>query len=188
MRAVKLRWLFATGVALAFALLTLPGVPGVSFDTGPAAVAGFDEAPVCDQDAKPASLDFALKDMDGKDVNLASYRGKVILVNFWATWCGPCKIEIPGFVELQNEYGDQGLVVLGVSIDDPASLIKPFAEEYKVNYPLLVGLDREDFLDAYGPIWGIPTTVFISRDGMKCTTHAGMATKEHFEEEIKALL
>ena len=184
---MKLRWLFATGAALACALLTIPGVPGFSFSSGPAEAA-FDGAAVCDRDAKPANLDFTLKDMNGKDVSLASYKGKVIVVNFWATWCGPCKIEIPGFVELQDEYRDRGLALLGVSVDDPVREIKLFADEYKVNYPMLVGLGREDFLEAYGPLWGIPITIFISRDGMMCKTHAGLVTKEDFEEQIKALL
>ncbi len=190
---MKFRWFLATGAALSLALLTIPAVGWVAFDTGPSVEAEpvraeLADLAVCDQDAKPANLDFTLKDMNGEDVSLASYQGKVILLNFWATWCGPCKIEIPGFVELQDKYRDQGLVVLGVSIDDPVSKIKPFAEEYNVNYPLLVGLGREDFQEAYGPIWGIPMSVFVSRHGLVCRRHVGLATKEQFEEDIKALL
>ena len=190
---MKLRWFLATGAALALALLTISASGWLAFVTRPnveaepvkAELAGL---AVCDQDAQPANLDFTLKDMNGEDVSLVSHEGKVILLNFWATWCGPCKIEIPGFVELQDKYRDQGLVVLGVSIDDPASKIKPFAEEYNVNYPLLVGLGREDFQEAYGPIWGLPTSVFISRDGLVCRSHLGFATKEQFEEDINKLL
>ncbi len=190
---MKLRWFLATGAALSLTLLTLPAVGWFAFDAGSnvqaeSVKAEVAELAVCDQDAKPANLDFTLKDMNGEEVSLVSYQGKVILVNFWATWCGPCKIEIPAFVELQDKYRDQGLVVLGVSIDDPVSKIKSFAEEYNVNYPLLVGLDREDFQEAYGPILGIPTSVFISRDGLACRRHMGLATKEQFEEDIKALL
>ena len=190
---MKLRWFLATGAALSLALLTIPAVGWFAFDSGPnveaePVKAELADLAVCDQDAKPANLDFTLKDMNGEDVSLVSYQGKVILLNFWATWCGPCKIEIPAFVELQDKYRDQGLVVLGVSIDDPVSKIKPFAEEYNVNYPLLVGLGREDLQQAYGPIWGIPTSVFISRHGLACRRHMGLVTKEQVEEEINALL
>ena len=182
---MNLKWLFATGAALSLALVTIPGIPSFSFDPTESV---FEAATVCDRDAKPANLDFTLKDMDGNDVNLASYKGKVIVINFWATWCGPCKIEIPGFVELQDEYGSEGLALFGVSVDDPARAIKLFAEEYKVNYPMLVGLEEEAFMEAYGPLWGIPITIFISRDGMMCKTHAGLVMKEDIEEELKALL
>ena len=152
---MKLRWFLATGAALSLALLTIPAVGWFAFNAGPnmeteSVKAEPAELAVCDQDAQPANLDFTLKDMNGEDVSLLSHEGKVILLNFWATWCGPCKIEIPGFVELQDEYRDQGLVVLGVSIDDPVSKIKPFAEEYKVNYPMLVGLGRGGFS---GSLW-----------------------------------
>ena len=88
-------------------------------------------------------MDFTLQDMNGDELDLATLKGNVILLNFWATWCGPCKIEIPGFVELQEAYGDQGFQVLGLSVDDTADQIKPFAEQFAVNYPMLVGLGRD---------------------------------------------
>ena len=110
------------------------------------------------------------------------------LVDFWATWCGPCKIEIPWFVEFAEQHQDDGLVVLGLSIDDTAAKIQAFAEEYNVNYPMLVGLDREDFQEAYGPIWGIPMTFFIDREGTLCRTHTGIANREEFEKDIADLL
>src|SRR5215218_8480039 len=92
---------------------------------------------------KPAPLQFTMKDMNGIDVKLASFKGKVILLNFWATWCGPCRAEIPALVDLQQQYPDQ-LVVLGVSIDDPLNKLKPYATEMHMNYPVLVGKDRQD--------------------------------------------
>jgi thiol-disulfide isomerase/thioredoxin len=141
----------------------------------------------CDADAKPANMDFVIKDLDGKDVKLSSYKGKVVLLNFWATWCGPCKAEIPGFVELQEQYADD-LVVVGYSVDDTAEKARAFATEYKMNYPVLLGLGREDIQDAYGPIWGIPASFLISRDGKVCKKHMGIAPKAVFEKEIKALL
>ncbi len=185
---MTLRWVVAGGTALALALLTLPGVQVFSFASGSSFEADQEAASVCDQDAKPANLDFTLKDMNGADVELAAFRGKVILLNFWATWCVPCRIEVPGFVELQEEYRDQGLVVIGLSVVDPVSKITAFAAEFEVNYPMLVGLGRDDFQEAYGPILGMPTTFFIKRDGTLCKTHTGLATKDDVEKDIKELL
>jgi thiol-disulfide isomerase/thioredoxin len=145
------------------------------------------EAQSCDKDAKDAPLNYTIKDMNGVDVKLSSFKGKVILLNFWATWCGPCKAEIPGFVELQKKYA-KDLVVLGLSVDDTVDKLKPYATQYKINYPILVGLGREDLQDAYGPMWGIPVSFLIGRDGKICKKHMGIAPKAQFEREIKALL
>jgi thiol-disulfide isomerase/thioredoxin len=142
----------------------------------------------CPADAKPANLAFTLKDVNGRSVTLADYKGKVILLDFWATWCGPCKVEIPHFIEFQNQYGKEGLQVLGVSVDDPVDKLLPYVQEMKMNYPVLQGLGHEDLQDAYGPILGIPVSVMISRDGKVCATHTGLTGKDVFEREIKALL
>jgi thiol-disulfide isomerase/thioredoxin len=136
---------------------------------------------------KPANLGFTLKDMNGVDVALASFKGKVILLNFWATWCAPCRVEIPYLIELQKQYGDD-LVVLGVSVDDTAEKLKPYASEMEINYPLLMAAGRQDFQDAYGPFYGIPVTVFVGRDGLIHRKHSGIASKEQFEHEIEMLL
>jgi peroxiredoxin len=145
---------------------------------------------VCDANPKTADLNFVLKDSNGRDFSLASQKGKVILLDFWATWCPPCKVEIPWFVEFQQKYGPQGFVVIGVSVDDPASRLKPFGEQYKVNYPLLVGDGRDDLKGpgAYSAFWGLPKTFVIGRDGKICKTHVGMSVKERFEQQIKSLL
>ena len=147
------------------------------------------ETASCMADAKPANWDFKLKDLDGKEVSLASFKnsGKVVLLNFWATWCGPCKAEIPGFVELQEKYKDK-LMIIGYSVDDTAELAKKYAAEYKMNYPILLGEGREDVQDAYGPIWGIPASFIISKDGKVCRKHMGIAPKNVFEKEIVALM
>jgi thiol-disulfide isomerase/thioredoxin len=147
---------------------------------------GTDEA-ACMANAKPAKLDFTVKDLESRDVSLASFKGKVMILNFWATWCGPCKAEIPGFVELQKQYPND-LVIVGYSVDDDAPKAKAFASEYKINYPIVLGLGREDVQDAYGPIWGIPASFVISKDGRVCKKHLGIAPKSVFEKEIKALL
>lgn len=140
---------------------------------------------------KAAPLDFTLKDMNGVDVKLASFKGKPIVVNFWATWCGPCRAEIPSLVELNKKYNEEGagdVVILGISVDDPIEKLKPYAAEMKMNYPVLVGAGRDDVQDAFGPLWGIPVTVFINREGKIAKKHSGIASKEQFEQEIKALL
>jgi cytochrome c biogenesis protein CcmG/thiol:disulfide interchange protein DsbE len=134
------------------------------------------------------AADFTLKDADGKSVKLSDYKGKVVLLNFWATWCGPCRLEIPWFVELQEKYRDQGFHVIGISVDDPPEALPPFAKQFKVNYPLVVGVDREDVQKAYGPIFGVPMTFMIGRNGRICMKHVGPASKEQFESEIKSLL
>lgn len=136
----------------------------------------------------PARLDFTMKDMNGVDVKLASFKGKIILLNFWATWCGPCKVEIPDLVALQDAYRDK-LVILGVLVQDEMNdTIAPFAAEYKINYPLLDGNGREDMETAYGPFWGIPSSVIIGPDGRIALKHAGILPREDFERELKALL
>ena len=139
---------------------------------------------------KAAPLNFTLKDMNGVDVKLASFKGKPIVLNFWATWCGPCRAEIPSLVELQKQYAADGkdVVILGISVDDPVDKLKPYASQMKMNYPVLVGNGREDVQDAFGPLWGIPVTVFVGRDGNIALKHSGIATKEQFEQEIKSLL
>jgi cytochrome c biogenesis protein CcmG/thiol:disulfide interchange protein DsbE len=186
----KAAWLAMGAVTLALALIWI--APGIEHVDETAATGGATSgSPGEPEDAaavgKPARLDFQLKDMNGVDVKLDSFKGKVILLNFWATWCGPCKAEIPSLVELQEKYADD-LVVLGFSVDDPAEKIKPYADEYKVNYPLLVGNGREDVQNAFGPLLGIPVSVIIGRDGVIAKKHTGIATKEQFEREIQALL
>jgi peroxiredoxin len=152
------------------------------------AARGHSSASGCSPDAPPANLAFTLKDMHGADVALASLKGQVVLMNFWATWCSPCRMEIPWFVELQNKYRDKGLRVVGVSVDDTPEQMLPFAKQFKINYPLLVGQEREDVQNAFGPIFAVPISVIIGRDGRVCVKHIGPVTKEQFESEIASLL
>jgi len=182
---MKMRWLIAAVGALALAFLAI-GEPLPLFRTS--RVSGAAPDGVCDANPKAAPLDFTLKDVQNKDVKLASFKGKVLVIDFWATWCGPCKLEIPGFVDLQNRYGAKGLQFVGISVDDKLEQLKPYVDEYKMNYPVLQGLGHDDMQDALGPIWGIPTTIVIGRDGKICKKHTGMASKDKFEQEIKSLL
>jgi peroxiredoxin len=145
--------------------------------------------------------DFALKDATGATVKLSDYKGKVVLLNFWATWCGPCKVEIPGFNELYKKYKADGLEVLGVVLLDKFENAKPYAEKMNMAYPVLNGDEQQDKIDdAYGPLFGLPMSFIISREGRVCQKHLGLpgATKDKdpdaktvkdiFEQQIKALL
>src|SRR5436190_18111544 len=193
---------FIAMAAVAIAILIVMLAPGADNPAAPPAVKGKgnlagspnsaaeDAAADAKAAGKAAPLTFTLKDMNGVDVKLASFKGKPIVVNFWATWCGPCRAEIPSLVELNTQYGEQGkdVVILGISVDDPIEKLKPYATQMKMNYPVLVGNGRDDVQDAFGPLWGIPVTVFIDREGRIAKKHSGIASKEQFEQEIKALL
>jgi len=186
----KAVWLAMGAVALALGLIWVaPGIEPHVDESAPGSTSADYPGEPEDAEAagKPAKLDFTLKDMHGVDVHLESFKGKVILVNFWATWCGPCRAEIPALVELQEQYKDD-LVILGLSVDDTAEKLLPYAAEFKMNYPVLVGNGREDVQEAFGPLFGIPVSVIIGRDGIIARKHSGIATKEQIEREIKTLL
>jgi thiol-disulfide isomerase/thioredoxin len=120
------KWIVAAAGALGLGLVAVPLVPGLRSAALPGSATAV--SAVCDGKSRRAP-DFTLKDLKGKDVRLADYKGKVVLVNFWATWCGPCKYEIPMFVEFQQKYGNQGLAFLGISVDDPVETLQPFVTE-----------------------------------------------------------
>jgi peroxiredoxin len=179
-----IKWIVAAAAAVGLGLAAVPYLPDMGTSTLPSGAAA---TAVCDGKGRRAP-DFTLKDFRGKSVSLADYKGKVVLVNFWATWCGPCKYEIPMFVDFQQRYASQGLAFLGISVDDPIETLEPFVAEYKMNYPVLIGLGREDVQDAYGPMFGIPVTIVVGRDGNICKRFFGLHSKDKFEQDIKALL
>src|SRR3954454_4831924 len=136
---------------------------------------------------KPAA-NFTLRDANGATVKLSDYRGKVVLLNFWATWCGPCTLEIPWFIEFEREYKTQGLAVVGVSMDEDGwKAIKPYMDAHKMNYRVLLGDDSVSQL--YGGVDSLPTTFIIDRAGrMAFPPHIGLAGKNEYLKEIQSLL
>ena len=131
--------------------------------------------------------DFTLPSLEGKDVTLSAYHGHAVLLNFWATWCGPCKIEMPWFVELQKEYGPQGLEIVGVAMDDASKdEIQKFAREMGVNYTILLG--KEAVGQQYGGVDVLPTTFFIDREGKIISREFGLQSRSLFVDNIKQAL
>ncbi len=140
-----------------------------------------------DAASRKAAPDFELKDMNGKTIRLSDYRGQVVLLNFWATWCGPCKIEIPWFVEFQRNYKDRGFTVIGVSVDEDGwEAVRPFLASRQVNYPVVVSTVEVE--QKYGGVEALPVSFLIDRDGRIADTHVGLVTKKTYEDEIRRLL
>ena len=133
------------------------------------------------------ATDFNLTDVSGHPVRLSDLRGRVVLLNFWATWCGPCKVEMPWFLALQRDYHDAGLSILGVSMDDDGwTSVAPFLNQIPVNYPIAVGND--DLAAQYGGVEQLPTTFLIDREGRIAETFVGLKAKEIYEQAIQYLL
>ncbi len=131
--------------------------------------------------------DFALKNSKGETVRLSSFKDNVIILNFWATWCGPCRREIPGFVDLYKKYNKEGLEIIGVSVDQNGwDAIEPFAKNYKINYPVLL-FDRQVIMN-YGGIQAIPTTFIINRKGEIVEKIVGLRPNSYFEQKVQELL
>jgi len=140
--------------------------------------------------------DFTLKDLEGHDESLGQFKGKIVLVNFWATWCGPCRIEIPWLMALQEKYGPQGFTVLGVAMDEEGkSAVAPFIQKERfklgtdsqpVNYPILIGND--DVAEKFGGLVGLPTTILISQDGRQVKRIDGLLSYDEVDKTIQSLL
>jgi thiol-disulfide isomerase/thioredoxin len=130
--------------------------------------------------------DFTLKQLNGAPLRLSDYKGKVILLDFWATWCAPCRDEIPRFVEWQAKYGDQGLQVIGVSMDDDIRPVEKFSREIRMNYPVVMG--TQELTSRYGGILGLPANIVIGRDGKIVSKHLGLEDLSLLEQELTAQL
>ena len=168
--------LFCVSALLAAGSLAITGCSGASVRA----------AVTAEKDRKTAP-DFILKDVTGSNVKLSDFRGKVVLLNFWATWCGPCKIEIPWFIDFQQQFKDRDFVILGVSMDDDGwKSVKPYVEQKKINYRVMIG--TEELSTLYGGVDALPTTFLIDRNGRVASRHDGLISKSDYESEIQSLL
>lgn len=129
--------------------------------------------------------------VDGTDFSLASIEGEIAIIDFWATWCGPCRMEIPDFIELYDEYKDKGVTIVGISVDRDSSVVENFIKQQKINYPVI--MRTKDLQEKYEtainqPIRAIPTTIIVNQAGEVAAVHIGAKPKEVFEQEIQKLL
>lgn len=176
--ALSSKSLFGVLSVGALAVLSV-GLSACSSSTVKAAV-----KPAKDRKAAP---DFSLKDATGATLKLSDLKGKVVLLNFWATWCGPCKVEIPWFIEFQQTYKDRNFSVVGVSMDDDGwTSVKPYVTEKKINYRIVIGDDM--LAKVYGGVESLPTTFIIDRSGRIATSHVGLVSKKQYENDIQHLL
>lgn len=139
------------------------------------------------REGRRVAPDFVLTNASGQPVQLSKFRGKVVLLNFWATWCNPCRVETPWFIDLQNAYRDRELVVIGISLDEDGwSLVRPYIAEQRVNYHVVIGGD--EIARLYGGLESLPTTLIIDRDGRIASTHVGLVSKGVYESDVRAIL
>jgi len=138
--------------------------------------------------AKQHSLapDFSLPQLNGQSLQLSAYRGKVVLLDFWATWCTPCREEIPHLVELQNKHRDQGLQIIGISMDDSPEPVREFYQHFQMNYPVVMG--NAEIGELYGGVLGLPIAFVIGRDGRISAKHIGATDASVLEQDIQKLL
>lgn len=137
-------------------------------------------------EARTLAPDFTLQQIGGPRLTLSSYRGKVVLLDFWATWCYPCRQEIPHFVEFEQKYADRGLQVIGVSMDDSPDPVPAFYQQYHMNYPVVMG--NAKIGESYGGLLGLPITFLLDRQGRIAAKHIGATDAAVFEREIQRLL
>jgi peroxiredoxin len=175
---LRSRWISVIGWAvLICAGLALNGCSNV----------GSVRAAVQSEKDRQKAPDFTLKDSNGATVKLSDYKGKVVLLNFWATWCGPCQIEIPWFIDFQQQLKDQDFAILGVSMDDDGwKSVKPYLEKKKINYRVMIG--TEELSTLYGGVDSLPTTFIIDRQGRIASKHEGLVGKSDYLNEIVDLL
>ena len=154
---------------------------------GLAVPTAFPAADVSPRAARKAAPDFTLADANGKPIKLSAYKGRVVLLDFWATWCAGCKIEIPWYMEFHKKYRARGLAAIGVAMDEEGwKTVKPYLVEHPISYPTVIG--TLEFAKPYGVTAALPVTVLIDRSGKIAEAHVGMVEKDAFEKDILQLL
>jgi thiol-disulfide isomerase/thioredoxin len=173
------------------ALITILAFNSITWAYGQSGAAAKDEKPpdhrplIGQVEMLPDAPEFELKALDGKTVHLKDYRGKAVLLNFWATWCVPCKEEMPWLVAFQKQYGPKGLVILGIAMDASAAPVRKFADKMELNYPVLIG--AQEIADKYY-VKGLPASIFIDRNGRITDQLHGAASRNFIENEIQLAL
>ncbi len=143
--------------------------------------------PTCSEGRQDKAPNFTLKTHDGNVVDLSKLKGKVVVLNFWATWCGPCRQEIPGFIETYKSLHSKGVEIVGVSLDEGGwDAVQPYVSKTNIPYPIVIG--DQSLSEAYGGIEAIPTTFIITKDGNIAGKHVGFMSKEQLEKQIKAVM
>jgi thiol-disulfide isomerase/thioredoxin len=138
------------------------------------------------ESARKMAPEFDLREADGKDVRLSALKGRVVVVNFWATWCHGCQLEIPSFIEVQKKYADRGLTIVGISLDDDGwKSVRPWIKERRVNYPIVIG--NWSLGQKYG-VTGLPETALVDREGRVANTFAGVVDRTALEQQVQTLL
>jgi thiol-disulfide isomerase/thioredoxin len=183
------RWVAAAAASVVGGVLAVPMIlgsgDGVQLqETLP--VASHERATAGCQAEKKADLNYTLKDMNGGDVRLSDFKSKVLLINFWGTWCAPCRAEIPELIKIADKYKDKGVVVLGLAQQDTPEELRAFAAQYKMNYPSL--LSTAEVEEAFGPMWAVPMSFIVDRAGSICFKHIGPVTMPQVEKALQPLL
>jgi cytochrome c biogenesis protein CcmG/thiol:disulfide interchange protein DsbE len=143
--------------------------------------------PTCSEGRQDKAPNFILKTRDGKSIDLSKLKGKVVILNFWATWCGPCRQEIPGFIETYKSLHGKGVEIIGISLDEGGwDVVQPYVTKSNIPYPIVIG--DQALTEAYGEINAIPTTFIINKEGKIATKHVGFLSKDQLEQQIKAVL
>ena len=183
------RWVAAAAASIVGGVLAVPMIlgngEGVPMQETLPVASHERTSPGC-QAEKKADLNYTLKDMNGADVRLSDFKSKVLLLNFWGTWCAPCRAEIPELIKIADKYKDKGVVVLGLAQQDTPEDLRAFAKEHKMNYPSL--LSTEQVEEAFGPMWAVPMSFIIDRAGSICFKHIGPVTMPQVEKALQPLL